>query len=543
MTSGPQNSAKVPPISWISWYNPYIWTIPCLYSIYWCHKCSGPCEWAYYWVSSYHMHVGWLSGPSTTDNFFPKPLLPPSKFPGPFLWRVDGDKGAILPHPTSGGEVMDGKVVWVGEWAVVVRKSTWALVFWAQWTHPTPNNPSLDECRWGSSPLAWVFDLWRSCYGPQRVWHVGSSCLLPHKQGPRPIFDPDAHEISNQTSLTKPQACPKDWCWAIRQHLGPSGSVNTGQKVILRLTRLCQKSENRPFDMDIHAYQKMAELKNVPIAHTNSAKVSIWIVMTGRLSSPQKTRFWLLWAIFHHWPTFWGAFHLNEDELCNQTSLTKPQTYPKDWFWAIGQHLGLSGSVDTGQRADFGPWKWPKKSTSRPFWSQCGQIFEHCLTNNLSPSPITTMPQCRNWVFGIRSSPYDPKTAFWPFSGPKITSRPFWPPCRPQIPLRKQTFVLNTHTGNVKHLKGGQTCNKSSWSKKSDIKAGCCIYVAWCMLAHMMSTGTANEWKIWHKKCMDDGRWWTGYAVRVACCSGTNQGKRQCCAILRASLDDIQWVK
>lgn len=42
------------------------------------------------------------------------------------------------------------------------------------------------------------------------------------------------------------------------------------------------------------------------------------------------------------------------------------------------------------------------------------------------------MPQCRNWVFGIRSSPYDPKTAFWPFSGPKSRHAPFDPLADPK---------------------------------------------------------------------------------------------------------------
>jgi hypothetical protein len=153
------------------------------------------------------MHVGWLSGPSTTNKFFPRPLLPPSKFPGPFLWRVDWEKGAILPHPTSGGEVMDGKVVWEGEWAVVVWKHTWALVFLGTMNSSYSNNPSLGLMNVDGVQALWhgyltseghttahnMFGMWglHTCFPTSKAL---SLCNIPHWTHSEVMHSPAAPE-------------------------------------------------------------------------------------------------------------------------------------------------------------------------------------------------------------------------------------------------------------------------------------------------------------------------------------------------------------
>jgi hypothetical protein len=99
------------------------------------------------------------------------------------------------------------------------------------------------------------------------------------------------------------------------------------------------------------AYQKMTELENVPIAHTNSAKVSIWIVLAGSLSSPQKqvsvVVFWSFLTTGQLSEVLFTSKRMSNAAKPHQYQYRTPEMSHGLLFWAIGigQHIRPFESV------------------------------------------------------------------------------------------------------------------------------------------------------------------------------------------------------
>jgi hypothetical protein len=87
----------------------------------------------------------------------------------------------------------------------------------------------------------------------------------------------------------------------------------------------------------------------------------------------KKTRFWLFWAIFHHWPTFWGAFRLNEDEYATKPHWQNLRHIPKIDFELLVSTWGCLEVSIRGRELIFDPESGQKihaKALLKSMWAE-----------------------------------------------------------------------------------------------------------------------------------------------------------------------------
>jgi len=232
----------------------------------------------------------------------------------------------------------------------------------------------------------------------------------------------------------------------------------------------------------------------LPIGHTNSAKVSIWTVMTGRLSSARKTGLVLFGAIFH---------------LPPPTRLLR--CFSPKQRWVMTQNLTGQTSdmiqrfILSHQTAHETLWKTWYGAQSELLTRKTAKKFH---AEALLTSIWAKIPRLTHWQFVPIAHNYDPtksnqgiwhqKLAIYP----KNTFLAVFPPENHILPLStplqtpddsvtSKLFVSNTHIDNTGASNLGQTCNKVTTKPKNWLWADCRMH-----LAHSGHTEWPTESKI-----------------------------------------------